>query len=53
MIRQYTYDKVVSEIKKLQSKPLEEVASQLNAILKALVEQNMKSYTRKANSLVL
>jgi len=38
MIRSYTYDKVVSEIKKLQTKPLEEVADQLNAILKALVE---------------
>ncbi len=38
MIRQYTYDKVVTEIRKLQTKPLEEVADQLDAILKALVE---------------
>lgn len=52
-IRQHTYDKVTTEIKKLQTKPLEEVADQLNAILKALLSTNIESYTSKAQSLLI
>lgn len=48
LIRQRTYDKVGTEIKKLQQKPLEEVADQLAKILNALISQNMQSYASKA-----
>ena len=53
LIRQRTYDKVGTEIKKLQQKPLEEVADQLAKILNALISQNMQSYASKAKSLVI
>ena len=53
VIRQSTADKVKAEIRKLQTKPLEEVADSLATILNALLDTNMKSYQRKAKSIVM
>ena len=53
LIRQYTYDRVVSDIKKLQQKPIEEIADQLSTIHKAMLDQSMKSFERKAQSLII
>ncbi len=53
LIRQRTFNKVETEMKKLNSKPLEEVADQLAKILNALISQNMQSFASKAKALVI
>ena len=46
-------NKVSGEIKKLHGLPVEDVADNLDRILEKLIEESMKSYARKAGSLVM
>ena len=44
MLRQHTFEMVGGEIKKLQNKPLEEVADHCDRILEKLITENMKRF---------
>lgn len=50
--RQSTYNKVVSEIKKLEAKDLDSIVDNLAKIMDALLEANLKSFNKKSESLV-
>lgn len=52
MLRKQSYDKVTSEVRKLEAKPLDEVGDRLSEILTKLVEASIGSYERKADALV-
>ena len=53
IIRNYTYDKVKSDIKKLEQRNLDDVADKLASILNKLIEGNMASYGQKVKKLVV
>ena len=53
MLNQTTYQKVDSEIKKLEKKDLDEICDNLSAILTALRDSNISSFKRRADSLVI
>ena len=53
MIRNYTYDKVNGDIRKLEKRSLDETAHQLAKILNTLIDGNMKSYEKKVNALIM
>jgi hypothetical protein len=53
MLRQYQESKVHTEIKKLETKDLDQVCSNLSALLKSLLETNTASFNRKAETMLI
>ncbi len=53
MLRQTTYAKVETEVKKLERKELDEICDNLSEILQALLQQSTKSFDLKADSLIV
>ena len=51
--RDYQNDKVLTETKKLEQKPLEEIAEILSSVLNTLFKSNLDSYERKLNNITL
>lgn len=52
-LRQQAYLKVEQEVKKLERKEMEEICEQLSDILNALHTNSIKSFDKKAESLVI
>ena len=51
--RQRTFKVVESDVRKLEKKPLEEVADHCSRILEKLIQENMKRFEQKSSNLVL
>lgn len=52
MLSQATFNKVQTEINKLQKKDLDEIIDRLQKILSQLLQSNIESFERKAFALV-
>ena len=51
--RNYTYDKVKTDIRKLEQKSLDDIADKLASVLNALIDGNMQRYRQKVEALII